>query len=91
MIEMLEECYNIGYDKVPDYNKLKFMLKKILLNHEVLPGGQFHQVPVILNQRGQDHDPEDEQEIPDEVKVLNHFNTTLVSDRLIDFGKILQN
>jgi hypothetical protein len=29
------------YDETPNYTKLKFMLKKIILNMNKLPGGKF--------------------------------------------------
>ena len=29
------------YDATPKYEKLKFMLKKVMLNKGVLPGGRF--------------------------------------------------
>ena len=39
--EVLDECYKMSYDATPNYLKLKFMLKKIMLNKSVLPGGKF--------------------------------------------------
>ena len=40
-IEILNECYGMLYDETPNYTKLKFMLKKIILNMNKLPGGKF--------------------------------------------------
>jgi len=31
----------MSYDATPNYEKLKFMLKKVMLNRGVLPGGRF--------------------------------------------------
>ena len=39
--EILNECYGMLYDETPNYTKLKFMLKKIILNMNKLPGGKF--------------------------------------------------
>ena len=41
MAELLAVSYSIGYDKEPHYQKLTFILKKILLDREKLPGGRF--------------------------------------------------
>ena len=44
LIEALEECYNMGYDQDPNYAKLKFILQKVLLEEDQLPGGVYSQV-----------------------------------------------
>ena len=44
LIEALEECYNLGYDQDPNYAKLKFILQKVLLEKDQLPGGVYSQV-----------------------------------------------
>ena len=31
----------MSYDATPNYEKLKFMVKKVMLNRGVLPGGRF--------------------------------------------------
>ena len=37
--EVLKECYEMKYDASPNYEKLKFLLNKIILDKNVLPGG----------------------------------------------------
>jgi hypothetical protein len=32
MVEILSYAYNLEYEERPDYNRLKFMFKKILLD-----------------------------------------------------------
>ena len=39
LVEALDECYNLRYDQKPDYVKLKFILQKVLLDDDQLPGG----------------------------------------------------
>ena len=41
--EVLNECYEMSYDATPNYEKLKFILKKIILNMNKLPGGEYCQ------------------------------------------------
>ena len=38
---VLEYAYSLGFEEEPDYTKLKFLLKKILLDEEVVPHFKF--------------------------------------------------
>ena len=35
---ILEMLYNYTYDETPDYNQIKFMFQKILLDQNIIPG-----------------------------------------------------
>ena len=37
--DVLEECYETKYVQEPNYGKIIFLLKKILMDEEIAPGG----------------------------------------------------
>jgi hypothetical protein len=41
MAEILTYAYSLEYDERPDYNRLKFMMKKIMLDREYIPNNRF--------------------------------------------------
>ena len=43
--KVLEVCYEIGYDETPNYSKIMFMLHKILLDGDLIPGGKYLKGP----------------------------------------------
>ena len=75
MKPVLEECYRIGYDETPDYSKITFLLKQILLDVDVLPGGIYYKAHQLLD----DEDPGmDELSVPDDDHETN-FNPPSLS------------
>ena len=49
LIKALSECYETEYDAEPPYTKIDFLLKKILLENNILPGGRFSTTRVVQN------------------------------------------
>ncbi len=41
LVEILTYAYSLEYDERPDYNRLKFMMKKIMLDREYIPNNRF--------------------------------------------------
>ena len=41
LYEALEECYEMEYKDIPNYSKLTFLLKKVLLKMDLAPGGKY--------------------------------------------------
>ena len=37
LVEILTYAYNLEYEERPDYNRLRFMYKKILLDKDFIP------------------------------------------------------
>lgn len=37
----LEYTYSLEFDETPDYNKIRFLLKKILLDNDLIPNNKF--------------------------------------------------
>ena len=45
----LSECYDTEYDADPPYKKVDFLLKKILLDNNILPGGRISTTRLVQN------------------------------------------
>jgi hypothetical protein len=41
LLPFLRYSYKLEYEQRPDYNKLRFMLKKVLMNKDVVPKNHF--------------------------------------------------
>ena len=41
LIDALNYCFKLGYEEEPNYDKLKFILKKALLDNNKVPGGRY--------------------------------------------------
>jgi len=64
LYEALKECYSLRYDELPDYSKLQFILKKALLQEDLVPGGKYlpqRQINYYSNLS--------DQEIPQEIEI----------------------
>ena len=93
MVEILSYAYNLEYEERPDYNRLKFMFKKILLDQEYIPNNKFdwsvHLKPYIKNNRNLRHSSISSCDLQtDEIPLLELNNWKNLQSNILQFKSI---
>lgn len=56
LLPFVEEVFSLKFEDSPDYNKLRFLLQKVLLDQNISPGTKFDWIKEQNIQKPQVHD-----------------------------------